>query len=117
MTGNRELGCAAGAFGPKPRKYTVGVNKKAMAGALRSALSLRAQAGDLLVVKEFTGEEIKTSGLGLPTDFATNIITQVGNYGEIYERNLGPDTPFDLPRNGPNRQWDQGGLLYAPPFR
>ena len=46
--------------GPQPRKYNVGVNKKAMAGALRSALSLRAQAGDLIVVKEFGGTEVKT---------------------------------------------------------
>lgn len=50
-------------FGPKPRKYEIGVNKKAMAGALRSALSLRAQAGDLVVVKEFAGEQIKTKAL------------------------------------------------------
>ncbi len=50
-------------FGPKPRKYVVGMNKKAMAGALRSALSLRAQAGDLVVVREFTGEETKTKAL------------------------------------------------------
>lgn len=49
--------------GPRPRKYDVGVNKKAMAGALRSALSLRAQAGDLVVVKEFTGPEVKTKAL------------------------------------------------------
>ncbi len=49
--------------GPVPRKYDVGVNRKAMAGALRSALSLRAKAGDLLVVKELTGPEIKTKAL------------------------------------------------------
>jgi len=55
-------------FGPKPRKYTVGVNKKVMAGALRSALTLRAQAGDLLVVKEFTGEEVKTKVLAQALD-------------------------------------------------
>lgn len=50
-------------FGPKPRTYKVGVNKKVMAGALRSALSLRAQAGDLVVIKEFAGEQIKTKAL------------------------------------------------------
>jgi general L-amino acid transport system substrate-binding protein len=44
------------------------------------------------------------------------VITAVGNYGEIYDRNLGPGTPFDLDR-GPNRQWTDGGLLYAPPYR
>jgi len=54
--------------------------------------------------------------LGLPNDFAVNIIQQVGNYGEIYARNLAPGTPFDLPR-GVNALWTQGGLLYAPPFR
>ncbi len=50
-------------FGPLPRKYHVGMNKKAMAGALRSALSLRAQAGDLMVVRDFTGAEVKTKAL------------------------------------------------------
>ena len=44
------------------------------------------------------------------------VIEQVGNYGEIWDRNLGPDTPFNLPR-GLNAQWTDGGLLYSPPFR
>ena len=46
--------------GPKPHKYELGVNKKAMAGALRSVLSLRAKAGDLMVVSEFVLPEVKT---------------------------------------------------------
>jgi general L-amino acid transport system substrate-binding protein len=54
--------------------------------------------------------------LGLPNDFMVQVLTQVGNYGEIYDRNLGPDTPFNLPRSQ-NAQWNEGGLLYAPPFR
>jgi general L-amino acid transport system substrate-binding protein len=54
--------------------------------------------------------------LGLNNDFCYQIIKQVGNYGEIYNRNLGPDTPFDLPR-GINNLWFNGGLLYSPPFR
>jgi general L-amino acid transport system substrate-binding protein len=54
--------------------------------------------------------------LGLENDFMVQAIMQVGNYGEIYERNLGPDTPFDLPR-GLNAQYLDGGLIYAPPFR
>ncbi|MCX4241278.1 50S ribosomal protein L4 [Paraliomyxa miuraensis] len=49
--------------GPKPHKYVLSVNKKARAGALRSALSLRAKAGDLVVVKELTGPEVKTKAL------------------------------------------------------
>jgi general L-amino acid transport system substrate-binding protein len=55
-------------------------------------------------------------GLGLDPDFALNVISQVGNYGEIYDRTVGPDTPLGLER-GINAQWADGGLLYAPPYR
>ncbi len=54
--------------------------------------------------------------MGLSNDFCVQVIKQVGNYGEIYDRNLGPDTPYSLPR-GLNAQWTEGGLLYSPPFR
>lgn len=54
--------------------------------------------------------------MGLNNDFCYQVIAQVGNYGEIYARNLGPDTPFNLAR-GVNSQWTEGGLLYSPPFR
>jgi general L-amino acid transport system substrate-binding protein len=54
--------------------------------------------------------------LGLGNDFAYNIIKLVGNYAEIYDRNLGPDTPTYVPR-GLNSLYTDGGLLYAPPFR
>jgi general L-amino acid transport system substrate-binding protein len=54
--------------------------------------------------------------LGLPNDFIVAAIRAVGNYGEIYERNLGPDTPFALPR-GLNSLYTEGGIQYAPPFR
>ncbi len=54
--------------------------------------------------------------MGLNNDFCVQIIKQVGNYGEIYDRNLGPDTPFNLPR-GLNELYTNGGLLYSPPFR
>jgi large subunit ribosomal protein L4 len=49
--------------GPKPHKYELDVNKKTMAGALRSVLSLRAKAGDLVVVREFVAPEQKTKVL------------------------------------------------------
>ena len=55
-------------------------------------------------------------GLGLDPDFAVDVISQVGNYAEIYDRNVGPDTPLGLER-GFNAQWEDGGLLYAPPYR
>lgn len=54
--------------------------------------------------------------LGLSNDFCYQVISQVGNYGEIYNRNLGPDTPFNVPR-GLNDIYTNGGLLYSPPFR
>jgi general L-amino acid transport system substrate-binding protein len=54
--------------------------------------------------------------LGLNNDFCYQIISQVGNYGEIFDRNLGPDTPFNLGR-GLNALYADGGLIYAMPFR
>lgn len=58
------------------------------------------------------------SGLGLDPEWVIDVISAVGNYGEIYERNLGADTPFALER-GLNALWtsDPPGLLYAPPYR
>ncbi len=68
-------------------------------------------------IRRFLGVEGEVGiGFGLANDFAYNIVKNVGNYGEIYDRNLGPDTPFDLAR-GPNDLWTNGGLLYSPPFR
>lgn len=55
-------------------------------------------------------------GLGLPADAMYQVIKQVGNYGEIFARNLGPSTPFNLER-GINASYVDGGLHYAPPFR
>ncbi|MEM6527570.1 MAG: amino acid ABC transporter substrate-binding protein [Chloroflexota bacterium] len=54
--------------------------------------------------------------LGIPNDFMVTVLQQVGNYGEVYERNLGAETPYDLPR-GLNNLFNSGGLIYAPPFR
>jgi general L-amino acid transport system substrate-binding protein len=54
--------------------------------------------------------------LGLQNSFVAQAVAQVGNYGEIYDRHLGPDTPFNLAR-GVNAQWNDGGLIYSPPFR
>ena len=58
------------------------------------------------------------AGLGLEPDWVVTMISAVGNYGEIYDRNLGPGTPFNLER-GLNSLWnaDPPGLLYAPPYR
>ena len=69
------------------------------------------------VVQNLLGEAGDLGSLlGLSNDFCYQVISQVGNYGEIYDRNLGPDTPFNLAR-GLNNLWTEGGLLYSPPFR
>jgi general L-amino acid transport system substrate-binding protein len=57
-----------------------------------------------------------TKSLGLADDWLVKVIEGVGNYGEIFERNLGENTPLDLSR-GINALWTQGGLLYAPPMQ
>ena len=54
--------------------------------------------------------------LGLSADFAKNAIAVGGNYAEIFDANIGPDTAIGLSR-GLNAQWTDGGLLYSPPFR
>jgi len=54
--------------------------------------------------------------LGLSNDWSYHIIKQVGNYGEMYERHLGPDTHINLPR-GINNLWTNGGIQYAAPIR
>lgn len=68
-------------------------------------------------IRRFLGVEGEMGAkLGLSNDWAYNIIKMVGNYAEIYDRNLGPDTPTYIPR-GLNSQYTDGGLLYAPPFK
>jgi general L-amino acid transport system substrate-binding protein len=65
----------------------------------------------LLGVGDDLGQKI-----GLSQDWSYNIIKQVGNYGEIFERNVGEKTPLGLSR-GLNALWSDGGLLMSPPFR
>ncbi|MFN2419418.1 MAG: amino acid ABC transporter substrate-binding protein, partial [Candidatus Limnocylindria bacterium] len=62
------------------------------------------------------GDDPFESGLGLEPDWVVTMISQVGNYAEIYDRNLGPETAVALER-GLNSLWTDDGLLYAPPYR
>jgi general L-amino acid transport system substrate-binding protein len=55
--------------------------------------------------------------LGLSNDFAANVIAKIGNYGEIYDRYMGPDGQSFVLDRGLNRLWTDGGLIYAPPLR
>jgi general L-amino acid transport system substrate-binding protein len=77
--------------------------------------------GDDVNLQRFLGAEVEGEegaapldpGLGLAPDYAVQVVSQVGNYGEIFDRNL---TPLELPR-GLNALWTDGGLQYAPPYR
>jgi general L-amino acid transport system substrate-binding protein len=68
-------------------------------------------------IRLFLGQE-KDLGkqLGLPNDYMVNVIKAVGNYGEIYERNIGSGSALKIDR-GLNQLWSEGGLMYSPPFR
>lgn len=69
------------------------------------------------VVMRITGKSEDTGKLlGLDKDWMVRAVKAVGNYGEIFERNVGAGTPLNLPR-GLNSQWNKGGLMYAPPIR
>ena len=69
------------------------------------------------VVMRIVGSSEDTGKLvGLDKDWLVRAIKAVGNYGEIFERNVGPKTSLALPR-GLNSQWNKGGLQYAPPVR
>jgi general L-amino acid transport system substrate-binding protein len=69
------------------------------------------------VIRRLLGVEGELGAkLGLSNDWAYNIISNVGNYAEIYDRHLGPGTPFNLDR-GPNNLWTNGGLHYPPTWR
>jgi len=68
-------------------------------------------------IKRFVGTEGNFGEqLGLPKDWAVQIIKQVGNYGESFERNVGSGSPLKIDR-GLNRLWTKGGIQYAPPIR
>ena len=56
------------------------------------------------------------TAIGLSNDWAYQVIKAVGNYGEVFDRNVGPDTPLAISR-GVNALWSKGGLQYAPPVR
>lgn len=77
----------------------------------------KAASSSLPAVQRLVGVDGDSGELmGLSSKWCANIISHVGNYGESYDRNVGPDTPIGLER-GVNGLWTNGGLLYAPPIR
>ena len=68
-------------------------------------------------IKRFLGIEGDFgAAIGLSNDWAYNVIKQVGNYGEIFDANIGPSTQLGIAR-GLNNLWSKGGIQYAPPIR
>ena len=79
--------------------------------------SLAAAAGDNPSINRLLGTESDMGAMiGLDKDWAVRAISAVGNYGESFDRHIGPDTPIGLAR-GLNAQWKDGGILYAAPIR
>ena len=77
---------------------------------------MRANSRDPEVLRLLGVEGNQGAELGLSADWAYNVIKTIGNYGEIFERNIGMNTPIGLER-GLNALWTDGGLQYSPPFR
>ncbi|MEO8304864.1 MAG: amino acid ABC transporter substrate-binding protein [Betaproteobacteria bacterium] len=77
---------------------------------------LRLSSKDPVIQRILGTSEDTGKLLGLDKDWAYRAIKGVGNYGEIFERNVGPKSALKLPR-GLNNLWNKGGLLYAPPVR
>lgn len=76
-----------------------------------------AVASDRPEVRRFVGKDgAFGEQLGIDANWAEQMIRQVGNYAEIYERNLGTQSPLGIPR-GMNQLWSRGGIQYAPPVR
>jgi len=77
---------------------------------------LKAESKDPVVMRILGTSEDTGKLLGLDKDWMVRALKTVGNYGEMFERNVGPKTSLALPR-GANALWNKGGLMYAPPIR
>src|SRR3990167_6053520 len=76
--------------------------------------ALKASSKDPVVQRILGTSEDTGKLLGLDKDWMARAVKATGNYGEIFERNVGPTSPLGLPR-GVNNQWNKGGLMYAYP--
>lgn len=86
-------------------------------GVSRRNVNQHASRSDVPAVRRLLGLDGEFGqSIGLDDKWCYNIIARVGNYAEIYERNVGPETPLQLKR-GVNALWSNGGILYAPPIR
>ncbi len=77
---------------------------------------MKAESTDPNVRRLLGVEGVKGEWLGLPNDWGYNIVKHVGNYSEVFERNVGKGGPLGISR-GLNALWSKGGIQYAPPIR
>ena len=85
-------------------------------GIDKASVARAAQSTDPSIRRFLGLEPGITDGFGLNPKWTYNVIAAVGNYSDIFERNLGPKTPLGMER-GLNKLWTDGGLMYSPPFR
>jgi general L-amino acid transport system substrate-binding protein len=81
-----------------------------------NADEMRSKARDPRIRRLLGADGRAGENMGLDAEWALRIVTRLGNYGELFERHLGRQSPLMIDR-GLNRLWTKGGLLYAPPIR
>jgi len=92
------------------------INAEELGATSSNVSSLKKESTNPGVRRLLGAEGDPGKGLGLANDWVYNVIKAVGNYGEIFERNIGINTPLTIAR-GLNQLWSKGGIMYAPPFR
>ena len=92
------------------------VNAEELGVTSQNVDDMKANSTDPNVRRLLGLEGVKGSFMGLPDDWGYNIIKLVGNYGEVFERNVGSGSPLGISR-GLNALWNKGGIQYAPPIR
>ncbi len=94
----------------------VQINAEEMGISSKNVAQIKADTKDPGIRRLLGAEGNMGEQLGLSSSWAYDVIALVGNYGESFENNVGPNTPVGLPR-GVNNLWTEGGVLYAPPVR
>lgn len=92
------------------------INAEELGVTSQNVDELKANSSDPNVRRLLGLEGVKGEWMGLPDDWGYNIIKLVGNYGEVFERNVGGSSPLNISR-GLNALWNKGGIQYAPPIR
>jgi general L-amino acid transport system substrate-binding protein len=92
------------------------INAEELGVTSQNVDQIRAETKNPSIQRLLGRSGIKGQGLKLSDDWAYNIVKQVGNYGEMFERNVGSGSPLGISR-GINDLWSRGGIQYAPPIR